>query len=105
MTQRARNNPERTAAMVNALIKAPQTYDQLEIVSGLNKTVVASWVKGLRAAGAMHIAAYSRDALGRMYTPAFKWGKGVDARRAPKPTTERMREMRTRRKQDAELGL
>ena len=96
MNSRIRNTPERTAQMLNALLKAPRTYDQLEAASELNKPAVATWVKAMRAAGHLHISGWVPDCRGRMFTPVFAWGAGTDVKRAGQARTsaERMRAYR-----------
>lgn len=95
---RIRNNPERSAKMVQALLKAPQTYVQLEAVSGLSKAAVATWVRAMRATDAMHVAGWTTDCRGRLFVPRFKLGAGEDAQRPgrAKHVNERMADYRAR---------
>ena len=95
-----RNTPERALRMQQSLAAAPQTYDQLVLVSGLQKPAVAHWVKAVRAAGGLHVAAWAQDSKGRWFTPVFRWGKGVDVDRpvGAKSAAERMAQMRARKK-------
>lgn len=100
MTSRLRNTPARTAAMVNAMLKKPQTYDQLCAVSGLNKTAVATWVKSMRAAGLMWISGWETDCRDRLIVSVFSWGKGIDIERAgqARTTAQRMAIYRAKKK-------
>ena len=91
MTSRLRNTPARTAAMVNAMLKKPQTYDQLCAVSGLNKTAVATWVKSMRTAGLMWISGWEKDCRDRLIVSIFSWGKGEDIKRAGQARTAAQR--------------
>ena len=100
MTSRLRNTPARTAAMVNAMLKKPQTYDQLCAVSGLNKTAVATWVKSMRAAGLMWISGWEKDCRDRLIVSVFSWGVGKDVPRAgqARTTAQRMALYRANKK-------
>ena len=102
MTSRLRNTPARTAAMVNAMLKKPQTYDQLCAVSGLNKTAVATWVKSMRAAGLMWISGWEKDCRDRLIVSVFSWGRGIDVPRAgqARTTAQRMALHRARKNPD-----
>lgn len=101
-----RNNPERTLRMTNALLKGPQTYDQLAAVSGLSKVAVATWVKAMRKIKALHIASWTDDCRGRKFTPVFGWGDKPDVPRAGQARTaaERMRAHRERKKVESTKG-
>ncbi len=100
---RARNNPQRTVQMTTALLKGPQTYDQLATISGLSKVGVATWVKAMREAKAVHISGWTADVRGRMFTPAFAWGDKPDVARAgqARSSAERMQAYRARQKAGA----
>jgi len=107
MTSRLRNTPARTAAMVNALINGPQTYDQLCAASGLNKTAVATWVKSMRAAGLMYISGWSQDCRDRQIVSVFAWGTGKDVPRAglARTSAQRMAASRAAKKIAAQASV
>jgi hypothetical protein len=81
-------NPWRTAVMrlMTALHAKPQTYDELEVASGLDKRAVREWIKAMREHQFVHVAEWKPDALGRSTVAAFAWGwHGVDA---PRPAAK-----------------
>ena len=100
-----RNSLESALKMQAALQEKPQTYDSLTLVSGLNKPIVARWVKAVRALNNpfIHIAEWRDDARGRKFVPAFAWGQKPDAQRPGNARTsaERMAASRARRKLEA----
>jgi len=89
-------------AMVKALEKGCQTYDELVAVSGLKKPTVARWIKALRDARVkgVYVEQWVEDVNGRLFVPCFRWGERPDAKRPGRSLTsaERMRALRASRK-------
>lgn len=84
------------------MLKQPMSFDQMAELAGLSKQSVQRWVRAIRAAKLMYIAAYGPDVNGRLFVPLFAWGKGDDVERPGQVRTAAER-MRAKRSADAEL--
>lgn len=90
-----------SAAIQEALVEVPMTYERIAQVYGLSKTSVARWVKSMRdPVKRIYIADWAPDVNGRVFVPMWAWGRRTDAERpGPKRTdAERMRAHRAKTK-------
>lgn len=90
-----------SAAIQEALVEVPMTYDRIATAYGLSKTSVARWVKSMREpVKRIYVADWAPDVNGRKFVPMWAWGRRTDAAR-PGPSrsdAERMREHRAKKK-------
>lgn len=86
------------ALLIKTLMTKPCcTRADLVEVTGLHPLTVGDYVRSLREAGVIHIAAWATDSMGRRRVEVYGWGQGDDAVRAPLTMTERRRNYRMRK--------
>lgn len=102
--KRQKLTAEHAARLVKVLMTTPMSADQITEMTGLKKATVQRWLRIQRESGAMRVAGYLPDARGRLFTPQFAWGLGVDAPRPGKlrSAADRMRDLRQRRREERE---
>lgn len=97
-----RCTPERGFQMQEAMRKKPRSAEALIELTGLSRDSVLRWVRTMRDAKAVRIAAWADDDRGRNAVPLYGWGSGADAeRREPRTAAQRMAEVRARRRAEA----
>jgi hypothetical protein len=85
------------ATVLEALIEAPYTIDELIKVSGLADNTTWKFVTALRRRGLVYVAVWRTDKWGRHTRPAYKFGTMLDVvRPAPKTASRRSLERRQR---------
>lgn len=90
------------ATMVEMLMDAPYTVDELVKLSGLAWTTAWKFVKALHRRQRAYIAVWRTDKAGRYTRPAYRLGQASDVPRpAPKSSAFRSRERRKRLKAES----
>lgn len=86
------------------LLTTPMTYEQLCEAGRLSPQRAAYWRKS--NAENIFVSDWAPDKNGRLFVPVFSWGVGEDKPRPGRTLTsaERMRELRARRKQEAQAA-
>ena len=85
------------ATVLEALVQAAYTVDELVVLSGMAKMTVWKFVQALRRRKLIYISVWRTDKIGRYTRPAFSFGMQPDvARPAPKTASRRSRERRRR---------
>lgn len=85
------------ATVLESLVQAAYTVDELVVLSGMAKMTVWKFVQALRRRKLVHISVWRTDKFGRHTKPAFSFGMVPDvARPAPKTPTRRSRDRRQR---------
>ena len=99
-----RTSVKQAIALRDMLSKTPMTYEQLVAATGMSQPRVAYWRKS--NADNIYVAAWAPDKRGRLFNPVWAWGDGEDAPRPGRSQTsaERMRELRARRKLEAQAA-
>lgn len=95
--------PTATARMQQALQNAPQSLDDLVLISGLSKPLVTRYVRELHAAEQkmVHVADWGRDCRGYPTIRKFRWGSQSDVAvpLSDRTAADRMRDLRILRKE------
>lgn len=85
------------AIVVEALLDAPYTLDELIKIAGLAENTTWKFVRALHRRGLVHVAVWRTDRWGRHTRPAYKLGSLDDVPRpAPKTSSQRNIERRRR---------
>lgn len=86
------------ANVVEALLDAPYTIDELAKLSGLARTTTWKFVHALRRRSLAYVGVWRTDTQGRYTRPAYSLGNRPDALRpSPKTPTQRSAAMRKRK--------
>lgn len=71
------------ALMVKNLTHGDMSCEELAEVTGLHSETIYAYTRELHKVGAIYIAKYDKDTLGRHTIKVYKLGAGVDAPRSP----------------------
>lgn len=94
------------AGMVAQMVQGTVTVPDMAEATGLSEQTIRGYVRALRKARVLHIAAWEQDAAGRQTMPAYTLGARPDAKRKPPRTrAEIARHYRARKKTGALLGV
>ena len=91
------NNHRNVALFIKALITAPMTRSAMAEFTGMHRTTIDRLIFTLKAEDVVHICDWKADSLGRMQTPIYSVGGGIDAEK-PKGVSMSLRSEKYRRK-------
>jgi hypothetical protein len=94
------NNHRNVALFIKALITAPMTRSAMAEFTGMHRTTIDRLIFTLKAEDVVHICDWKADSLGRMQTPIYSVGGGIDAEK-PKRVPMSLRSEKYRRKMKA----
>lgn len=96
-----------SAIMIRCLIEGPSSVPEIVHETGLCYCTVRKYVKALRDAKAVHVAAWDSDTNGRRTLAAYSIGTGKDVSKPPlRSRAERARELRaSKRTQTKQLAV
>ena len=94
------NNHRNVAMFVKALITGPMTKTEMAKFTGMHRTTVDRLIFTLKAEDVVHICGWKADTLGRMQTPIYSLGGGLDSEK-PKSVSMSLRSEKYRRKMKA----
>lgn len=93
---------ERVTTLIQLMMEAPRTYDELAFLSQMSKASVLEWVKTWRSVMLVRIAEWERDARGHPTIMRFSWEPGKSDEVCPTMTaSERVANWRKRQKGSA----
>lgn len=100
--KKARPNPLAFRNLIHALQTEPLDYYELADTTGLHSQTIRRWLLPFRKAShgvpkLVRIAEWHDDPRGYPTRPAFAWGSGPDAKRAPLSGADRSRRVRQRK--------
>lgn len=86
------------AIMVRELLAAPCTAIDLSAETGLRAETVRLYLRAMRSAGVLYVAAWVPDTCGRLTTAGYRIGTSKDAQRQPMQAIEIKRRYRARQR-------
>jgi hypothetical protein len=98
MNKQVKVNAMAYGHLVRLLIDGDRTCEELAEETGLHIVTVLQYTREMHKAGAIHIARYEPDALGRHNTKVYKLGIGKDAPRVRLTSAEKMARLRDKTK-------
>ena len=99
MTERKPMTPRISLMLIEAMQVEPMTYDDLANISGVQRPVIARFIKSAREDKLVRISGWKADVRGYPTVPQFRFGNTPDTPRpTPKTAAQRMAATRAARK-------